>query len=89
METICNIRIEGKQCNIEFRVKKSNLYSCSRYFRDIIENNNEQTEFLFSNQDFDETAYKLYFSEFPSENFPEHQINSQTDARNLNELLKN
>ena len=92
MKSICKIRVKGKECELEFQVKKSNLFSYSCYFRNIIDilkdQGQEPTDFTFCNQEFDENEYNLYFSEFPSKNIPRYQINSQIDEVILQHLLK-
>ena len=92
MKSICKIKVKGKECELEFQVKKSNLFSCSCYFHNIInilkDQGQEPTDFTFSNQEFDENEYNLYFSEFPSKNIAQYQINSQIDEVILQHLLK-
>ena len=88
MRSICHIKIQGQKCNLEFQVRKYDLYDESRYFHSIINENPGQTEFTFSKPAFDQKVYTLYFSEFPSENIPQYQINSSIDDNILQQLLK-
>ena len=80
MREECKINIEGKECQLEFCVKKYDLTDESKYFADKIKQSPESLTFSFSNQSFDENSYTLDFSEFLSEGFQSYQINSKIDV---------
>ena len=86
MKKFCKITIKGQGCNLEFDIKKSNLYTYSLYFRDAIDQG--QTNLTFSNSAFDKNIYTLYFSEFHAKNIPRDQINSDLNESVLHKLLE-
>ena len=88
MNEICTINIEGKDCSLEFQIKKCYLYSYSHYFRSFIEKDQNLTEFAYSNTSFGEKIYTLYFSEFHAKNIPKFQITSDINENDLEELLQ-
>ena len=88
MDEICTINIKGKECSLEFQVKKYCLYSYSRYFRSFIDKDKKLTEFAYSNTSFGKKIYTLYFSEFHTKNIPKCQITSDIDDSDLYELLQ-